>query len=141
MRPIAQSFTITEPNGDKFMKRNRASKSGFITPRNSAALLLCTFGILLTGLAATQSDQTMRLQTSTVATTLTPSAAPAATGPSPGGGTLSVSNRTLSYTWQSGVLRSHLQNGQLGRRSSDFTKLFYILRIRRSLGKRGIFLP
>jgi len=80
------------------MKKNSGPKSGFVTSRNLAALLLCTFGILLTGLAATQSHQASALQNATAAKTLTPSAAPAATGPSPGSGTLSVSNPALSYT-------------------------------------------
>jgi len=53
------------------MKKNSGPKSGFVTSRNLASLLLCTFGIFLTGLAATQSHQAAALQNATAAKTLT----------------------------------------------------------------------
>ncbi len=82
------------------MKKNSSSKSGFINLRNLVAVLLCTAGIPLAilsfGATPTTKNVTVNKATAVKAKAADPAAAPAA--PSPGSGTLSVSNPSVSFT-------------------------------------------
>src|SRR6267142_5026133 len=86
------------------MKKQSSSKSGFINSRNLIAVLFCTAGISLVMLSfsATASSRktTPKQQTTTNVERVHGPASPVtpAAGPAPTGGTLSTSNRTLTYT-------------------------------------------
>src|SRR2546430_7973064 len=92
------------------MKKNRSFQSGFITKRNLFGVVLCVAGISFTMLSfgakpatqkhgATQKQSTnerLSVQATTPAGISPTSPGPSA--PSPTSGTLSTSNRTLTYT-------------------------------------------
>jgi PKD repeat protein len=82
------------------MKKNSSSKSGFVNSRNLVAVLLCTFGLALVSVAATSSKHNAPKQTATNLQPVHGPAAPVApaAGPAPTSGTLSTSNRSVTYT-------------------------------------------
>ena len=85
------------------MKKSHSSKSGFITTRNLFGVLLCVsgFALAIANLPAKSSSQKIASKTPPVDSGKRPSrieAPPAAPGPAPTSGTLSTSNRTLTYT-------------------------------------------
>src|SRR5882762_4986381 len=86
------------------MKKKSSSKSGFINSRDLIAVMFCTAGISLAMLSFNATASSRKTTTNQQTTTsLRPVHGPAspvtpAAGPAPTGGTLSTSNRTLTYT-------------------------------------------
>src|SRR5438105_15600458 len=78
------------------MKTDPPFQSGFVNGRNLLAVLLCIFGISLAALAGTPSARNGNNSKTTRPIQPAPSVTPDA--PSPTSGTLSTSNRTLTYT-------------------------------------------
>jgi PKD repeat protein len=84
------------------VKKQFSSKSGFINSRNLIAVLFCTVGIslVMVSFSATASNRktTAKQQSTTKLQPAHGPASPAPAAPTPTGGTLSTSNRALTYT-------------------------------------------